>query len=210
MTHNRNRLVGGFEEIIERGQSTVKKSTKNSASDFANTTKNQITGGSSDNNQAQVKPDQGTNEAGVKAQDDSNTQMTDEERVKFLRDLYGSGNSDEEQIKEAQKDKKKKNSGDIKEALGVPEKDPHEGLTPEEIAKLEAARRQLHGDYYREFLEKAKSKEQPIREKNEQEEQEKKMEEIQTQENKNKNKSAALNPAIQKQGTAESAIGTMG
>lgn len=207
MSHNRNRLIGGFEEAVEKGQGAIKKSTKNTASDFVSTAKNQVTGGATSDQYSSIKPDQGTNEANVSSQDANSSQMSDEDRVKFLRDLYGADLGSNNSQKE-KKDDKSKGSGDVTQALGVPQKDPHEGLTPEEIAKLEAARRQLHGDYYQEFLAKTRRKEEPVKDKIEREEQAKKLEDLNNQEKQNKK--AALNPAIHKVGTAEAAVGTVG
>ena len=197
---NRNRLVGGFEDTFERGQSSIKKSTKNSVNDFAKSTKNQIMGNSS-----QTPPaDQGTNESGDSGQSSDQPQMTDEERVEFLKDLYGKNNNSNDNSNDNQK-KAQKGTGDVTQALGVPQKDPNEGKTPEEIVKLEALRKQLHGDYYQDLLNKSKQKEEPVAEKLEREEEEKKMSELEEE----KKKPSEL-PKTVKQGTAESVVGASG
>ena len=194
-------MVGGFEDTFERGQSVVTKSVKNSANDFAAAAKSQITGSSSPD----PAGEQGTNESGSSAQNPSQSQMTDQERVEFLSDLYGKGNS-KNNSGSSQKNSQK-GTGDVTQALGIPQKDPYEGKTPEEIAKIEALTRQLHSNYYQELMEKSKPKNEPVAEKLEREEEEKKMTEL----NENNNEmTSPINPQMVKQGTGEHMQSTVG
>jgi len=201
MSNNRNRMIGGFEDNFERGQSAVTKSTKNAVGDFVGAAKSQITGSSP---QTQVG-EQGTNESGSSTQDSNQSQMTDQERVEFLSDLYGKSNS-KSNSNSSQKTSQK-GTGDVTQALGVPQKDPYEGKTPEEIAKIEALTRQLHSNYYQELMEKSKPKDEPVAEKIEREEEEKKMTEL----NENSNEmTSPINPQMVKQGTGEHMQSTVG
>jgi hypothetical protein len=200
MSNNRNRMIGGFEDTFERGQSAVAKSVKSTASDFASSTKSQLTGFSS-----QQPADQGTNEAGSSVQNSDQSQMTDQERVEFLSDLYGKGNG-KNNSSNSQKNTQK-GAGDITQALGIPQKDPYEGKTPEEIAQIESLRRQLHSDYYQDLLNKSKSNDEPVAEKLEREEEEKNMAAL--TENKD-DLNPAINPQMVKQGTGERVLSTVG
>ena len=231
MSTNKNRIIGGFEDSFEKGKANLSDSTKKTTSDFAKTTKNQLIGGGNSNSNSVVgdglasnafdqqagetampkASDQGTNEmasAAVNNQNNNSDQKSDEERIKFLRDLYGTDGSTSSNSKNEKKDnnKKKNNSSDVKQAFGFLEKDPHEGMTPEEAARYEAAKRQLHGDYYQDFLEKTKTKEPSVMDKLEHEEQEERMKEFEMQQKEEKRKL----PVTVKQGTAETAIGTVG
>jgi hypothetical protein len=197
---SRNRIVGGFEDAFEKGQSTVKKTIVNTAGDFAKAAKSQIIGDSSGASKPQ---EQGADEV-ASANSQNQSQMSDEERVEFLSNLYGK--SDDNKSGSSQNSSQKK-AGDIKQALGIPQKDPNEGKTPEEIAKIESLRKQLHSDYYQEFLQKAKSKEEPVAERQEHDEQEKKMAEL---EEKEKNLTSSINPQVVRQGTGERAVNTIG
>lgn len=196
-----NRVIGGFEDAIERGQSAIKKSAKQSASDFGTTVKGQVTGSQtpapSDSN------GRGTNEHAVADQSQQqNPQMTDADRVEFLKNLYGKNDHNSK----AKNDKPKpNNSGSVKQAIGILQKDPNEGKTPEEIAKIEALRKQLHSDYYQNTFNRPKPKEESVTEKIEREEQVKQFEDLE----KEKKKPAPL-PATVKQGTGESVVGISG
>lgn len=205
---SRNRVIGGFEDVIEQGQQAVKSGVKQGVTDFAGTVKGQVTGSQSSpsqgSHQAQPVPsDQGANEhANSNPSAQQQSQKTDEERVEFLRDLYGKsdhGNS------KSGGDDSKKGSGSVAQAIGVPQKDPNAGKTPEEVAKLQALRNQLHSDYYQNLVNRPKAKDEPVTEKLEREEQEAKMAEIQTQ----KEKPPPINPTV-KQGTGENVVGASG
>jgi hypothetical protein len=194
-------MIGGFEDAVERGQSAVKKSAKQTASDFGSTVKGQITG--SQNTVPTDNSGNGTNEqasAGQNQQQDP--QMTDADRVEFLKNLYGKS----DHSSKTKNDKPKlNNSGPITQVLGVPQKDPNEGKTPEEIAKIQALRSQLHQDYYQETFNRPKPKEESVTEKLEREEQTKQFEDLEE-----KKKKPAPLPATVKQGTGESVVGISG
>lgn len=165
-------INSGFGEVLERGQTTVKKAAKQTVSDFAQAVKGQITGNQND---------QGTNEQANAAQNQQ--KMSDEEAKKFLGDLYG-------------KSDQSSNSN---------QKIPP-GKTPEEIAKIEILRKQLHGRYYDELINPKKPEpEEAVVEKIEREDQEEKMELWE----KDKKKPPPL-PATVKQGTGESVVGVSG
>jgi hypothetical protein len=208
---SRNRIIGGFEDALERGQSGMTKAAKQTVQDFAGATKSQITG-----NQSAPKPvdggtnehakasapqsqasDKGANETAQKDPNGSNSGMTDAERVEFLKNLYGKKS-------DAPQKQPQKGSGSVKQALGIPQNDPNGGKSPEEAAKIEALRRQLHGNYYQELI-RPKRKEESVSEKIEREDQEKKMSDIEEQ----KKKPAPL-PATVKQGTGEAVVGVSG
>lgn len=199
---SRNRVIGGFEDAIERGQQTVKSATLQTVSDFASSTKGQITGVQSP---AVSNPNlaQGTNEQAASSQAPAQQQQkTDVERVEFLKALYGKSDSSSSQKKDQSKPN---NSGSVTQALGIPQKDPDAGKTPEEIAKLQALKNQLHQEYYQDLVNRPKPKEEPVAEKLEREEQEEKMSEIEEQ----KKKPAPL-PATVKRGTGENVVGVSG
>lgn len=201
MSTNRNRVIGGFEDAVERGQSTIKKSAKQSASDFGSTVKGQVTG-----SQSAIPTDNsgnGTDEYAVADQNQQqNPQMTDADRVEFLKNLYGKSDHNS---KSKSDESKPKNSGPVTQALGVSQKDPNEGKTPEEIAKIQALRNQLHQDYYQETFNRPKAKEESVTEKLEREEQMKQFEDLE----ENKKKPAPL-PTTVRQGTGESVVGISG
>lgn len=202
MLHNRNRVIGSFEDVVERGQTTVKNSSKNTVKDFANSTKNQVTGGGRNQNQ-QSPADQGTSEAGG-GQNQNQQQMTDKEREEFLSKLYGS--SDNQKNNSGSSKDPKKGSGPAAQALGVSLDDPNKDKSPEDIAKLESLRKQLHSGYYQNLVNRPKPKEEPVAEKLEREEKEEKMAELQDE---NKKPKKVLPPGT-KQGTGEMQPGAMG
>ncbi len=145
----------GFEgELLEKGQSAVanvSKGTKKQASDFGKSAVGQVSGSNSgsgsDSSSANANTDQGTNEAGSANQNQQQSQMTDEERVEFLRNLYGkSDNNSKKSQGSVQSQKPQKNP--LSNALGLPQNDPNKGKTPEEIAKLNALRDRLHKEEY--------------------------------------------------------------
>ncbi len=77
--------IGGFEEIVETGKSTVQnvqKSAAQGAKNFAKTAVGQIAG----NQSSTPQNDQGANEA-VSANQNNN--LSDDQAKKFLQDLYG-------------------------------------------------------------------------------------------------------------------------
>src|SRR3989344_2913520 len=87
-------------------------------------------------------------------------------------------------------------------AFGIPQKDPNEGKTPEELAKIEALRKQLHGEYYESLTNRKKGAEEHVTEKLEREKEEKKLSELEEE----KEKPPPL-PATVKQGTGEKMVG---
>lgn len=203
MSTNRNRIIGSFEDSIEKGQATVKNATKQAASDFASSTKGQLTGSAGQNSSAPAdSKGAGTNEQANKAQNQQNPQMSDAERVEFLRNLYGK--SDNNAKGAADSKKPQKGAGPVAQALGVPQQDPNAGKTPEEIAKLQALRAQLHQDYYQNTFNRPKPKEEPVTEKIEKEKQ---MEAL-VEQKKQKEKPGPLQNV--KKGTGEANIGVAG
>lgn len=202
MSTNRNRMIGGFEDAFEHGKATVQNSVKTTTHDFAKTAKNQVVGDSSQ----QSSQNQGTNEAGSAKQNSQQSQMTDEERVEFLSNLYGKNDANKNVNSSGNDQKKPQNgAGDVKQALGIPQKDPNEGKTPEEIAKIEALRKQLHSDYYQNLVNRPKPKEEPVAQKLEREEQEERMAEIEEEKKKPKEL-----PRTVRKGTGESVVGVAG
>lgn len=93
----------------------------------------------------------------------------------------------------------------IKTAMGIPDLIPSKEKSPEEEAKLEVVRRQLHGQYYQDLTNPKKAPEETVAEKLEREDQEEKMAEIETK----KDKPPEL-PSTVKQGTGESVVGVSG
>ena len=173
---------GMIGEMLERGQSTVKnatKSAKQGAQNFARTGLGQVTGLQTP---APQQSDQGTNEqANAAAQNQQ--KMSDEEAKKFLQDLYGSPD------KKSDPDKSKTQGtqnpqNPIAQAVGATPKNPNKGKSPEELAKIEALRQQLHGDYYQTLVNPQKPQEEPVTEKLEREGQEEKMTELETEKKK--------------------------
>jgi hypothetical protein len=194
-----NNVIGGFEDVFEKGKATVSDATKKTITDFANTTKSQLTGAGS----SKVQTDKGSNEQAAASPAQNQQQMSDQDRVEFLRNLYGKSGDNKQNGKDSSKPQQQNAS--VSQALGIPQKDPNEGKTPEEIAKLEGLRRQLHSDYYQSLVNRPKSADEPVAEKLEREKQEEKFEEIEKQ----KRKPSPL-PATVKQGTAESVVGVSG
>ena len=162
--------LGMFEEIIETGGSTVKKTGKMIVSDLAKSAKAQVAGNSQTNDPA---GDLGTNEQA------SSTQMTDDQRKQFLRDLYGKTDKSPN-VKNDQKKTRQNspipNQTPAQKTLGLTPSDPNEGKTPEELAKIEALRKQLHGAYYQRLVRPPKPPEEPVAEKIEREEKEERWE----------------------------------
>ena len=181
---NNSGMIG---EMLERGQSSVRKNVKQAASDFAQAAKGQITG--SQNNQ-------GTNEQANSAKQN----MTDDQAKKFLQDLYGG--SDKNSAPDKSKTQNPQNP--IAQAAGMAPKDPNEGKSPEELAKIEALRKQLHGDYFQSLVNPQKPQEESVTEKLEREDQEEQFEELEKKKEK-------PDPLVNvKQGTGESVIGVSG
>ena len=204
MSTNRNNVIGGFEDAIEKGHSGIKSSVTKTAGNFANTTKNQIIAGSNNSSQQGA----GTNEAGNSPSDPSQSQMTDEQRVEFLSNLYGGSNSNESSKNDINDEKKQqKGAGEVKQALGIPIKDPYEGKSPEDIAKIKALEKKLHSEYLQDLINRARPKEEPVTEKLEREEEEKKMAELVEE---SKKPSAPINPQVTRQGTGERVGNTIG
>ena len=165
------RKLGMFEEIIETGGSTVKNTAQQTVSDLAKSAKGQISGNSS---ASQNVSDQGTNEQAAP------TQMTDDQRKQFLRDLYGKSKKPDEDTNKKDKDDKDDKPSDqrsaTQKALGITP-DPTKGRTPEEIAKLESLRGQLHKEeYYEKLVNPPKPPDEPVVEKLEREEKEERWE----------------------------------
>jgi len=192
-------MIGGFEDAFEKSRSSVKNSAVSSAKDFTNTAKSQVVGDSSQN----PPQEQGANESGSVSKNSQQSQMSDEERVEFLSNLYGKNNN--KNMNSSDQHKTQKGTGDVKQALGIAQKDPNEGKTPEEIAKMEALRKQLHSDYYQNLVNRPKAQDEPIAEKLEREEQEEKMEELAEV----KKKPRELPQTVRK-GTGESVVGMSG
>ena len=196
----------GFEgEILEKGQSAVRstaKGAKKQVTDFGKAATGQLGGSGSDPGSANHNTDQGTNEAGSSPQQ---PQMTDEERVEFLRNLYGkSDNNSKKSQGSAQSQKQQKNP--VSNALGLPQNDPNKNKTPEEIAKLEALRNKLHKEeYYDPTFNAPKQQEEGAQEKVEREDEEGKMAELETK----REKPPEL-PVTVKQGTGERLPGVSG
>lgn len=207
MSTNRNRMIGGFEDAFERGQVAMNNTAKQTASDFANSTKSQIVG----TGKKQVSNDHGAIESNDTGSSGSagQQQMTDAERVDFLSDLYGKNNSNNKPKSSGVTDpgKSQKGTGDVSQALGIPQKDPYEGKTPEEIAQIKALENRLHSEYYQNLVNRPKPKEEPVSEKLEREEEEQKMAEL---EQDNKKLKGPINPQMVKQGTGERILPTVG
>lgn len=185
---NSNQVIGGFEDAIEKGQSLAGKTVKQAVSDFGNTVKGQLGG-----NQNLQQADQGTNEQG-----NSNQQkMSDDQAKQFLKELYGSTDKKTPKIE-------KPEEHPIGEALGLPQTDPNADKTPEELAKIQSLRSQLHQDYYQNLVNPPKPEEKPVTEKLEEE---KKMEELELA----KKKEEAPGPLQNvKTGTGEKMVGVSG
>lgn len=197
--------IGGFEEIVETGKSSVQnvqKSAAQGAKKFVGTAVGQVTGKT-----PKQQDSAGTNEA---ANAQAQKQMSDDQAKQFLKDLYGTSDKDSQKdIKPL--DPKKQNSpantnpqNPLAQAVGINTKDPNSGKSPEELAKIEALRQQLHGDYYQSLTAPQKQAEESVTEKLDREKQE---EEIELWE-KDKKKPDPL--ANVKQGTGESVIGVSG
>lgn len=201
-----NRVIGGFEDAIERGQSAVTQAAKQTVKDFAGSAKGQLTGSAGQSFASQIgqsTDDHGTSEAasGASSQNSGQPQKSDEDRVKFLQDLYGKSDHGGKSNNTHSDDSK---TGAIKQALGI-SADPNAGKSPEELAKLAALRNQLHAKYYQE-LTTPKQREVSVTEKLEREEQ---IERMDAFEKDKKKPTAAINPTM-KQGTAESVVGVSG
>lgn len=206
-------VIGGFEDSFEKGTGAVASVVKQTVKDFTSTTKGQITGSAG---QSSIGPgsqaanhmgssDHGTNEHSTSSsQHNTNqSQKSDQERVDFLRDLYGKKDSAKQNNDGSSNNSNTSKTNLVKEALGM-STDPNHGKTPEEIAKLAALRNQLHQRYYQE-LTTPKQKEISVTEKLEREEQ---MEQLEAFE-KDKKKPNPL-PATVRQGTGESVVGVSG
>lgn len=149
-------------------------------SDFAKTAKGQIVGK--------------TNQTSAQAQ-----KMSDDQAKQFLSDLYGPSKPNAEPQK-SQSSKQGASQGD---QITTPQ--PNKDKTPEELAKIESLKRQLHADYYQNLVNPAKPKEEHVSEKLEREEEEEKMEEIEEE----KKKLPEL-PVTVKRGTNERIPGVSG
>jgi hypothetical protein len=88
--------------------------------------------------------------------------------------------------------------------MGIPEVMSGQ-KTPEEMAKMQALRNQLHGEYYQQLTKPQQQEEETVVDKLEREDQEKKMSDLET----DKEKPPPL-PATTKQGTGENVVGVSG
>ena len=195
---SKNRVIGGFEEVLERGQSTITTAAKQTVTDFAGTAKGQLTGGQnppSQNSPQTSSSDHGSNEHGASGQ---NQHMSDDAAQQYLKDLYGVKDQNKSSSRGGHDDSQK-GSGSLSQVLGIPEKDSNAGKTPDEIAKMQALRIQLHQKYIRDTFDRPKQKEESVTEKLEREDKEEEMQELATQ----RENPPPLNPTV-KQGTAES------
>ncbi|MBI4097601.1 MAG: hypothetical protein HY426_01020 [Candidatus Levybacteria bacterium] len=164
----------GFGEILETGQTTVRnvaKGAKQGAKAFAKTAAGQVAGGQTPNQ------NQGTNEAANSSQQ----QMSDDDAKQFLKDLYGKSDKKSTSLPPQNQNQ---NQNAVKTALGLPQKNPNEGKTAEELAKIEQLRNQLHGQYYQDLTNRKKAPEEHVTEKLEREEHEGKMTELETEKKK--------------------------
>lgn len=198
--------IGGFEEIVETGKSSVQnaqKSAAQAAKKFVGTAVGQVTG-----KIPKQQDSAGTNEA---ANAQAQKQMSDDQAKQFLKDLYGTPDKDSQNdIKSP--DPKKQNppantdpQNPLAQAAGLTPKDPNVGKSPEELAKIEALRNQLHGEYYQKLTKPKPQEEETVVDKLEREDQEKKLADLET----NKEKPPPL-PATVKQGTGENVVGVSG
>lgn len=243
--------LGSFEDVIEKGQSSVKNVTKSAQQGAANFAKT-AAGQTSNTNPS----DAGVNE--VNAANPAQQQMSDDDAQKFLQDLYGVKKPTQDPNQQSQPaqanslpaakkptqnqqtvkaalgleksgkphEKVSTPKETIKAALGIPGEKPKEhapspretiasaiGLpdilndkkTPEEEAKMEALRGQLHGEYYRKLTKPQQQEEESVVDKLEREDQEEKMADLET----DKEKPPPL-PATTKQGTGENVVGVSG
>lgn len=247
--------LGSFEDVIEKGQSTIKNAAKSAQAGAANLA-NTATGQVSNN----TPSDHGTGEANNT--NASGQQMSDDDAKKFLQDLYGVKNpiqdsnqqnpaqSPQDHALQNQKSQPKQQNQQtvkaalglerakkpqekvptsketIKAALGISGEKPKEhapsvretvttamGLpdilndkkTPEEEAKIEALRGQLHGEYYQKLTRPQQQEEETVVDKLEREDQEKKLADLE----ESKKKPPPL-PATTKQGTGENVVGVSG
>lgn len=179
-------------EMVETGQTTLKKTAKQDVQNFAKTAVGQVSGS---------QPTQGTNEQANSAQT-AQQQMTDKDRVEFLKNLYGKSDNGSKTKSQGSNPPQK---SPISQALGVPQNDPNVGKTPEELAKIEALRKQLHGDYYQSLVSPQKPQEERVVEKLEREEEKEQFEELEKQ----KKKPPKL-PLTQKVGTGEKMVEVSG
>lgn len=182
-------VIGGFEDVIEKGQPAVGRVAKQAASDFGNTVKGQISGSAGQN----TSSDQGTNEQASAAKQ----KMSNDQAKQFLKDLYGPTDKKTAKVEKPQQHP-------VTEALGIPQADPNAGKTPEELAKLQGLRNQLHQDYYQGLVNPPKSEEKPVTEKLEEE---KKMEELEMAKREEEQPGPLQNV---KTGTGEKMVGVSG
>ncbi|EKD86337.1 MAG: hypothetical protein ACD_37C00350G0001 [uncultured bacterium] len=196
--------IGGFEEIVEAGKSSVQNVQKSAAQGvkkFASAAVGQVTG------KTPNAQDPGTNEAANAA---AQKQMSDDQAKQFLKDLYGTPDKDSQNDKKSLDPKKQtppastNPQNPLAQAVGLNPKDSNVGKSPEELAKIEALRQQLHGDYYQSLITPKDQEEETVTEKLDREKQE---EEIELWE-KDKKKPDPL--ANVKQGTGESVVGVSG
>lgn len=180
---NMNNMMGGFEDIFEKGQSAASDAVKKAVTDTANSAKGQILGGQASTSGA--PSDHGSNEAGNSTQ--NQPQMSDEERVRYLKDLYGPS------VSKSGKTESKPNVS-IKDALGLPELNKK---SPEEEAKEEAVKQQLHQEYFRSLTARPRHEESVV-DKLEREDHETQMAELESK----KDKPTPINPSV-KTGTGE-------
>ncbi len=199
-------ILGGFEDIGEAahelGQAAVSQ-TKKQAQNAANTATSQITGNPIAQNPNGPKTQSGTNEQSSP----SSQQMSDDQAKQFLKDLYGpSGPQDK--LPPASTSNQAATAPQpqsvVAQAIGLPQENPNKGKTPEEVAKMESLRRQLHADYYA-SLTRPVPPEEHVTEKLEREEQEEQMAALE----EDKEKPQDLPQGV-KQGTGEMVPGVSG
>ncbi|MDP3941095.1 MAG: hypothetical protein Q8Q49_02170 [bacterium] len=141
----------------------------------------------------QAANDQGTNEAGQHATQQGMPQ-SDQQTDEVVNAFYAPSNPNEQHglspVGEGSKE--------IKEPSAFFKKQIEEGKTPEEAAKLEAIRNQLHKTDYFDPLINRKPAEEEHKEEEQEEKEEKKMEELQVEEKKKKDDDIAIKQAQQK------------
>lgn len=198
----------GFGEILEKGQNTVGNAVKKTASDFASTAKSQITGSvttskpSSQHSAANPQMPKPSTEHGSGGESSAQKFADDQNREQFLKDLYGA--KDSKKTDSAKDSVSSQISNLANQITGHTATDSNSGKSPEEIAKIQALRSQLHSDYYRSVVNRPKQEEERTAEKVEREVEEEKFAELQ----KKKEKPDPL--ATVKRGTGETMVGASG
>ncbi|MBI2442705.1 MAG: hypothetical protein HYV40_02210 [Candidatus Levybacteria bacterium] len=180
--------MASVRKIIDEGLENLEKGAKQQLKTTAKAVTSQVAGSSSQN----APSDTGTNESGSSATQQAQ-QQSDQQNEDVVKAMYAPSSPNEQHGLSSSSEKGK----EAKEPSAFFKHLLEEGKTPEEAARLEAIRMQLHKTDYFEPLIRRKKIEEEQKEEEQEKQEEKKMEDLQVKKKK-KDDDIAIKQAQQK------------